>query len=73
MKIAVKLFAIVTVAFGLNEATKPEQHIDYSEDLQHSEETILKAKKELKAITEINDSLINKYFPIEKNTTNISR
>lgn len=73
MKIAVKLFAVITVAFGLNEATKPEHHIDYSEEILHTQSIIDSARQELKAITKANDSLINKYFPIEKDTTNISR
>ena len=41
MKIAVKLFAVITVAFGLKEATKPEQNIDYSEEMAHSQKVLI--------------------------------
>ena len=73
MKIAVKLFALVTVAFGLKEATKPEQNIDYSEEMAHSQEVIDSTLQELLYIHRVNDSLIDKYFPYEEDNGDVQR
>lgn len=63
MKITAKLFAIVTIAFGLNEASEPDHKIDYTSDIEHSQEIIDSGVSELMYIKSINDSLINKYCP----------
>ena len=73
MKIAVKLFAVITVAFGLNEATKPEKHIDYSEEMAHSQKVIDSTLQELLYIHRVNDSLIDKYFPYEEDNGDVQR
>jgi hypothetical protein len=73
MKIAVKLFALVTVAFGLKEATKPEKHIDYSEEMAHSQKVIDSTLQELLYIYKVNDSLIDKYFPYEETDRDVQR
>jgi hypothetical protein len=73
MKIAVKLFALVTVAFGLKEASKPEQHIDYSEEMAHSQKVIDSTLQELLYIHRVNDSLIDKYFPYEETDRDVQR
>lgn len=66
MKIAAKLFAIVTIAFGINEASKPVHEVDYDEQMQHSQEVIDSTLENLLYIRKVNDSLINQYCPYEE-------
>jgi len=73
MKIAVKLFAVITVAFGLKEVTKAEKHIDYSEEMAHSQKVIDSTLQELLYIHRVNDSLIDKYFPYEEDNGDVQR
>jgi hypothetical protein len=73
MKIAVKLFALVTVAFGLNEATKPKHELDYSEEMAHSQKVIDSTLENLLYIHRVNDSLIDKYFPYEEINGDVQR
>jgi hypothetical protein len=73
MKIAVKLFALVTVAFGLNEATKPEHELDYSQEMAHSQKVIDSTLENLLYIHRVNDSLIDKYFPYEEDNGDVQR
>jgi len=73
MKIAVKLFAVITVAFGLNEATKPEHEVDYSEEMAHSQKVLDSTLQELLYIHRVNDSLIDKYFPYEEDNGDVQR
>ena len=73
MKIAVKLFALVTVAFGLNEATKPEHELDYSQEKAHSQKVIDSTLENLLYIHRVNDSLIDKYFPYEEDNGDVQR
>lgn len=73
MKIAAKLFALITVAFGLNEATKPEHEVDYSQEMAHSQKVIDSTLQELLYIHRVNDSLIDKYFPYEEDNGDVQR
>lgn len=73
MKIAVKLFALITVAFGLNEATKPEHEVDYSQEMAHSQKVIDSTLENLLYIYKVNDSLIDKYFPYEEDNGDVQR
>ena len=65
MKIAAKVFAIVTVAFGIGELSKDVKVDNHGyEDLcEHVEHTLDSARIELEYIHKVNDTLIDKYFP----------
>jgi hypothetical protein len=66
MRITAKLFALITIAFGINEASKPIQEVDYDEQMQHSQEVIDSTLENLLYIRKVNDSLINKFCPYEE-------
>ena len=71
MKIAAKLFAIITIAFGINEVSKPIHEVDYDEQMQHSQEVIDSTLENLLYIRKVNDSLINQYCPYEEDSGSI--
>lgn len=65
MKVAIKLFAIVTVGFGLAELTAPSIHDEIQVNLEHSQKVLDSTRDALQDITELNDSLLNLYCPYE--------
>ena len=66
MRITAKLFALITIAFGINEVSKPVHEVDYDEQMQHSQEVIDSTLEDLLYIRKVNDSLINQYCPYEE-------
>ena len=66
MRITAKLFALITIAFGIGEASKPIHEVDYDEQMAHSQEVLDSTFEELLYIRKVNDSLINQYCPYEE-------
>ena len=66
MKIVAKLFAVITIAFGINEVSKPIHEVDYDAELEHSQEILDSTFSDLLYIRKVNDSLINKLCPYEE-------
>lgn len=66
MKITAKLFALITITFGINEVSKPIHEVDYDEQMAHSQEVLDSTFEELLYIRKVNDSLINKFCPYEE-------
>ena len=71
MKITAKLFALITIAFGINEVSKPVHEFNYDEQMQHSQEVIDSTLENLLYIRKVNDSLINQYCPYEEDSGSI--
>lgn len=69
MKIVAKLFAVITIAFGINEVSKPIHEVDYDQEISIIENNIDSAIMDLNYIRKINDSLINEYFPIQDSSS----